>query len=70
MTVRDIQTAGAGSLFTAASAQKPVGNAGRNILGANGINRLDFGLLKNFRVTEGHRLQYYANFFNATNSRD
>jgi hypothetical protein len=45
-----------------------VGNAGRNILRANGINRPDFGLLKNFRIQEGHSLQFHANFFNATNS--
>jgi hypothetical protein len=70
MTVREIQAAGGRSLFAAASAQNPVGNAGRGILRANGINRLDFGLLKNFRVREGQRLQYYANFFNATNNRD
>ena len=33
-------------LFTAATVQNPIGNAGRNILRANGVNRLDLGLLK------------------------
>ena len=70
MTVREIQAAGGRSLFSAATVQNPVGNAGRNILRADGINRLDFGLLKNVRVREGHTLQIHANFFNATNTRD
>jgi hypothetical protein len=70
MSVRELQAAGGRSLFTAASVQNPIGNAGRSILRANGINRLDFGLLKNFKVREGHRMQFHANFFNATNTRD
>jgi len=48
----------------------PVGNSGRNILRADGINRIDFGLLKNTRIREGHIFQIHANFFNAANSRD
>jgi hypothetical protein len=43
---------------------------GRNILRANGINRLDFGLIKNTRIRENQLFQIHANFFNATNSRD
>ena len=70
LSVRDLQAAGGRALFSPATVNAPIGNAGRNILRANGINRLDFGLLKNFRVREGHRLQYYANFFNALNTRD
>jgi hypothetical protein len=70
MTVRQIQAAGGARLFTPASAARPVGDAGRNILRANGINRLDFGLVKNVRVREGHTFQIHANFFNGTNSRD
>ena len=70
MTVRQIQAAGGRSLFTPASVANPIGNAGRNILRADGINRLDFGLLKNTRVREGHNFQIHANFFNAMNTRD
>jgi hypothetical protein len=70
MSVREIQRAGGASLFRTVSVQNPIGDAGRNILRADGINRLDFGLLKNFRVTEGNTLQLSANFFNATNTRD
>jgi hypothetical protein len=70
MTVREIQAAGGRSLFSPATALNPIGNAGRGILRSNGINRLDFGLLKNVQIREGHRIQIHANFFNATNSRD
>jgi hypothetical protein len=70
MTVREIQAAGGASLFNRATVSNPIGNAGRNILRANGINRLDFGLLKSVRVREGHNFQIHANFFNATNTRD
>ncbi len=70
MTVREVQSAGGRSLFLPATVQSPIGNAGRGILRSNGINRLDFGLLKNIRVREGHRFQIHANFFNTTNSRD
>ncbi len=70
MTVRQVQAAGGRALFRAASLQEPAGNVGRNILRANGINRVDFGIIKNFRVREGHVFQVQANLFNATNSRD
>jgi len=72
MKVREIQSAGGRSLFSAITNTHPtgVGNAGRNILRANGVNRLDLGVIKNFRLREGHTLQYHANFFNTTNTRD
>jgi len=47
-----------------------VGNSGRNLLRADGINNLDFGLLKNVRLGENQKLQFRADFFNATNTRD
>ncbi len=68
--LRDIQAAGGAALFRAASREAPIGNAGRNILRADGINRLDFGLIKNLKIREGHTFQVHANFFNATNTRD
>ena len=47
-----------------------IGNAGRNILRSDGINNIDFGLLKNTRIGENQRLQLRADFYNFTNSRD
>jgi hypothetical protein len=70
MGVREIQLAGGASLFRAVTAASPIGDAGRNILRADGINRVDFGIVKNTRIREGHNLQFHANFFNATNTRD
>jgi hypothetical protein len=70
MTVRQIQAAGGRSLFSPATVFDPIGNAGRNILRASGISRLDFGLLKSVKVREGHAFQIHANFFNATNTRN
>lgn len=47
-----------------------VGNAGRNILRADGINNIDFGILKTTRLGENHRIQLRADFYNLTNTRD
>ena len=53
------------------TAARPIGNAGRNILRADGINNLDLVLTKNIKLPmEGHKLQYRAEFFNLTNTRD
>jgi hypothetical protein len=70
MKVREIQAAGGRSLFLPATVAAPIGNAGRNIFRADGINRLDFGIIKNINVTETNRFQIHANFFNALNTRD
>ena len=43
------------------------GNAGRNILNADGIINLDSGLFKSFRITETHRLQARFEVFNVAN---
>jgi hypothetical protein len=47
-----------------------VGNAGRNILRADGINNVDIGIFKNTRIGENQRIQFRAEFNNATNTRD
>jgi hypothetical protein len=47
-----------------------VGSAGRNILRADGINNMDFGIVKNTNIGETQRLQIRADFFNVTNTRD
>jgi hypothetical protein len=74
MSVEEIRdaagAAGAASFFLPVTAAQRVGNAGRNILRTDGINRLDFGLLKNTRINESQRLQLRADFFNFTNTRD
>jgi hypothetical protein len=72
MTVEEIVRAGGASLFRRlpASGVQRIGNAGRNILRSDGINNIDFGLLKNTRIGENQRLQLRADFYNFTNSRD
>ena len=47
-----------------------LGNAGRNILRADGINNVDLGIFKNTRIGENQRIQFRAEFNNATNTRD
>jgi len=44
------------------------GTAGRNILEGPGLKNLDLGILKDFRITESHKLQFRAEFFNAFNN--
>lgn len=70
MSVEEILLAGGRSLFTPITAAQRVGNVGRNVLRSDGINNIDFGILKNTRIGESHRLQLRADFFNFTNSRD
>lgn len=53
-----------------ASTCERAGNAGRNILRADGINNIDFGILKNTRINETQKIQLRADFFNFTNTRD
>jgi hypothetical protein len=43
------------------------GNAGRNILRGPGLGNLDFGVSRNFSVTERIGLQFRTEFFNLTN---
>ena len=70
MSIPEILAAGGRSLFRTLGAGERVGNAGRNLLRADGINNVDFGILKNVRILESHVLQIRADFFNATNTRD
>jgi hypothetical protein len=44
------------------------GNSGRNILRAPGLVNFDWGLFKNFPVTEKSQLQFRAEFFNLFNT--
>ncbi len=47
-----------------------VGTAGRNILRSDGIQNIDFSLLKSIRISESHRLQFRADLFNLANTRN
>ena len=46
---------------------RPFGNAGRNIVRAPSLFQLDLGLHKDFRITEGSRLEFRTEAFNILN---
>jgi hypothetical protein len=55
---------------TAAFSLEPVGtfgNAGRNSIRQPGRNNMDFTMMKNFRIREGHSLQFRYEVFNFLN---
>jgi hypothetical protein len=70
MSIEEIVRAGGRDLFSQVTASAPIGNAGRNILRADGINRIDLGVNKNLRLAETGRLQLRWEFYNLLNSRD
>ena len=70
MSVGSLLQAGGRSLFSPISAAQRVGDAGRNILKADGIFNIDFGIIKNIRTLESHRLQIWAAFYDLTNTRN
>ena len=70
MTIRDIVAAGGTSLFSAVTAASPIGNAGRNILRAKGIQNLDMSITKGVKIRESMNLQYRCEFYNSTNTRN
>ncbi len=70
MNLIDIRAAGGASLFSAGAAGQRTGNVGRNTVRGDGIANLDFGIFKNTKIMEGHNLQFRAEFFNATNTRN
>jgi hypothetical protein len=70
MSLEEIIAAGGRSLFSGVTASNPIGNAGRNILRADGINNVDLGISKNTKIGEGGRLQVRAELYNLFNSRD
>ena len=47
-----------------------VGNAGRNILRADGLRLVDIGIIKNTQLSENLRMQFWTDFFNAFNERN
>jgi hypothetical protein len=58
------------SCFVAPASEGPfsIGNTGRNILRGPRIFNWDFGLFKDFQITERRRLQFRSEFFNFTNT--
>lgn len=70
MTLRDILQAGGRTLFSQVTAASPIGNAGRNILRADGINNLDLAIVKNIRISESNTLQYRCEFYDSSNTRN
>jgi hypothetical protein len=70
MNLIDIRAAGGASLFRAVQAGQRTGNIGRNTIRGDGIANLDFGIFKNTKIVEGQNLQFRAEFFNATNTRN
>ena len=70
MSVEEIYRAGGSSLFSRVTAANPLGNIGRNILRSDGLGNVDVGLIKNTTIREGQILQFRAEFYNATNTRN
>jgi hypothetical protein len=70
MSIVELLAAGGANLFSAVTAAQRVGNSGRNILRADDIESLDFGIIKNTRITERIRFQLRADMFNAINHRN
>jgi hypothetical protein len=59
------------TLFSGLTPASPIGNAGRNILRADGIANVDMVINKRFRLPiEGHALNFRSEFYNLANSRD
>jgi hypothetical protein len=54
-------------VIAAGGADRRVGNAGRNILTSAGINNFDLQAFKDFRIREGHNLEFRWEQFNAFN---
>ncbi|MBM3761603.1 MAG: TonB-dependent receptor [Acidobacteria bacterium] len=59
------------TLYSPLSAANPIGNAGRNVMRADGIANVDLVLNKKIRIpVEGHSMNLRAEFYNLANSRD
>jgi hypothetical protein len=70
MSVEQLWNAGGRALFGRVTAGSPMGILGRNILRADGIGNVDLGINKNFRIVERHSLQFRAEFYNVSNTRN
>ncbi len=83
MTIKELRRAGGSSLFSILAPCTRIGttltcapgdrfgNVGRNVLRADGIGNVDLSVSKSTRLFAGrHRLQFRADFFNLTNTRN
>ena len=70
MSISEILQAGGAGLFSRVTAAEGLGNIGRNVLRSSGIKNVDFGLAKNTGIGETARLQFRAEFYNLTNTRN
>jgi hypothetical protein len=82
MSVEELVAAGGRTLFSTLPACQRIagtntctpvqrfGNIGRNILRSDGIAQVDFNVLKSFRITETHQIQFRGEFFNLSNTRN
>jgi hypothetical protein len=62
--------ANARSFFATLRPGQRVGDAGRNILRADIVKQVDFGIIKNTQITERLRFQFRVDMFNAINARN
>jgi len=58
------------NFFSTTTAAQRIGNAGRNIIRAQKYFNVDFGVIKNTRITENVRFQLRADVFNLLNERN
>ena len=76
MDMREIRSAGqftggVFNLFSLVNAANPMGNVGRNVLRADGINNIDVAFKKVVRMPwEKHTFDLRFDFYNLTNTRD
>ena len=59
-----------GTFLPSLRLRQRLGNAGRNILRAQGLRLVDFGIIKNTRISENVRFQVRADMFNVLNTRN
>src|SRR4030095_6085307 len=70
MTINEILAAGGAKLFRGLDPAQRGGNRGRNSWRSAGLNQVDFGIIKNTRLSENVRIQLRADMFNSFNSRN
>jgi len=70
MSIEQILAAGGARLFSHVTAANSLGNTGRNILRSSGLHNLDLGVVKNTRLRESQTLQFRAEFYNTSNTRN
>lgn len=69
-SISEIRAAGGATLFSGLRPGQRVGDAGRNILRSDSIKLVDFGVIKNTRISENVRVQLRADVFNVFNFRN